>query len=124
MKKGLLISAILGVTLLLTGCGSKQSKLVCTMKQTQMGMEMESTATTYFDSKGKATKVDMDMVVDAKSETAAKAALSAMKSSYDNVKQDGSKLIIKETIKPEGDDKDVTIKEAKKQFTSQGFKCK
>ena len=94
------------------------------MKQTQMGMEMESTATTYFDSKGKATKVDMDMVVDAKSETAAKAALSAMKSSYDNVKQDGSKLIIKETIKPEGDDKDVTIKEAKKQFTSQGFKCK
>ena len=124
MKKGLLISAILGVTLLLTGCGSKASKLVCTMKQTQMGMEMESTATTYFDSKGKATKVDMDMVVDAKSETAAKAALSAMKASYDNVKQDGSKFIIKETIKPEGDDNDVTIKEAKKQFTSQGFKCK
>ena len=124
MKKGLLISAILGVTLLLTGCGSKASKLVCTMKQTQMGMEMKSTATTYFNSKGKATKVDMDMVVDAKTETAAKAAASAMKSSYDNVKQDGSKVIIKETIKPEGSDKDVTLKEAKKQFTDQGFTCK
>ena len=124
MKKGLLISAIIGSTLLLTGCGSKQSKLVCTMNQTQMGMEMKSTATTYFDSKGKATKVDMDMIVDAKSETAAKAALSAMKSSYDNVKQDGSKIIIKETIKPEGSDKDITIKKEKKQFTSQGFKCK
>ena len=124
MKRGLLLSAVLGVTLLLTGCGNKSAKLVCTMKQTQMGLEMETTATTHFDSKGKATKIDMDMVVDAKSETAAKAALSAMKSSYDNVKQDGSKLIIKETIKPEGDDKDVTLKEAKKQFTSQGFKCK
>ena len=124
MKKGLLISAIIGSTLLLTGCGSKQSKLVCTMNQTQMGMEMKSTATTYFDSKGKATKVDMDMIVDAKSETAAKAALSAMKSSYDNVKQDGSKIIIKETIKPEGSDKDKKKKKAKKQFTSQGFKCK
>ncbi len=124
MKKGLLMSALLGVTLLLTGCGSKASKLVCTMEQTQMGMKMETTATTYFDSKGKATKVDMNMVVDAKTETAAKAALSAMKSTYDNVKQDGSKVIIKETIKPEGSDKDVTLKEAKKQFTDQGFTCK
>ena len=124
MKKGLLISAVLSVTLLLTGCGSKASKLVCTMKQEQMGMQMETTATTYFDSKGKATKVEMDMVVDAKTETAAKAALSAMKSSYDNVKQDGSKVIIKETIKPEGSDKDVTLKEAKKQFNAQGFTCK
>ena len=124
MKKGLLMSALLGVTLLLTGCGSKNSKLVCTMKQTQMGMKMETTATTYFDSKGKATKVDMDMVVDAKTETAAKTAMSAMKSTYDNIKQDGSKVIIKETIKPEGSDKDVTLKEVKKQFKSQGFTCK
>ena len=124
MKKGLLMSALLGVTLLLTGCGGKSSKLVCTMKQTQMGMEMNSTATTYFDSKGKATKVDMEMVVDAKTETAAKAAMSAMKSSYDNIKQDGSKLIINETIKPTGSDKDVTLKEAKKQFNAQGFTCK
>ena len=124
MKRGLLLSAVLGVTLLLTGCGNKSAKLVCTMKQTQMGLEMETTATTHFDSKGKATKIDMDMVVDAKSETAAKAALSAMKSSYDDVKQDGTKVLIKETIKPEASDKDATIKEVKKQFTSQGFKCK
>ena len=77
MKKGLLMVAVLGVTLLLTGCGSKASKLVCTMKQSLMGMEMNSTATTYFDSKGKATKVDMEMVVDAKTESAAKTAMTA-----------------------------------------------
>ena len=124
MKKGLLMVAVLGVTLLLTGCGSKASKLVCTMKQSLMGMEMNSTATTYFDSKGKATKVDMEMVVDAKTESAAKTAMSAMKSSYKNIKQDGSKLIINETIKPTGSDKDVTLKKAKKQFNAQGFTCK
>lgn len=124
MKKGLLISAVVCAMVLLTGCGSKSAKLVCTMKQTQMGMEMKSTATTYFDAKGKATKVDMKMVVDAKTESAAKAALQAMKSSYDNIKQDGAKIIIKETLKPEGSDKNVSLKEAKKQFKDQGFTCK
>ena len=44
--------------------------------------------------------------------------------SYKNIKQDGSKLIINETIKPTGSDKDVTLKEAKKQFNAQGFTCK
>ena len=124
MKKSLLIGAVLSITLLLTGCGNKSSKLVCTMKQTQMGMKIETTATTYFDSKGKATKVDMDMVVDAKDEATAKSTAKAMKSSYDNVTQKGSKVIIKESIKNDGSDKDVTIKDAKKQFKDQGFTCK
>ena len=124
MKKGLLISAILGVTLLLTGCGSKQSKLVCTMKQTQMGMAMETTATTYFNAKGNATKVDMSMVVDAKSDSNAKATAKALKSSYDSVTQKGSKVVVKETIKNTGSDKNVTIKDARKQFKDQGFTCK
>lgn len=124
MKKGLLIAAVLCTTLLLTGCGSKETKLVCTMKQTQMGMKMETTATTYFNSKGKATKVDMDMVVDAKDESTAKSLVKTMKSSYDDVTQKGSKVIVKETIKNDGSDKDVTIKDAKKQFKEQGFTCK
>lgn len=124
MKKGLLIGAVFSVALLLTGCGSKSTKLVCTMKQSQMGMKMETTATTYFDSKGKATKVDMNMVVDAKNEKTAEATAKAMKSSYDNVSQKGSKVIIKESIKNDGSDKNVTIKDAKKQFKEQGFTCK
>ena len=124
MKRYLSLSVIICTILLLTGCGSKQSKLVCTMTQNQMGMEMETTATTYFNSKGKATKVDMNMVIDAKSESTAKSVFSSMKSSYPDIKQDGSKIIINETIKPEGDDKDATLKDTKKQFVSQGFKCK
>ena len=124
MKKGLLIAAVLCTTLLLTGCGGKESKLVCTMQQTQMGMKMDTTATTYFNSKGKATKVDMDMVVNAKDESTAKTLAKTMKSSYDNVTQKGSKVIIKETIKNDGSDKDVTIKDARKQFKDQGFTCK
>ena len=112
MKKGMLVGALVGV-LLLTGCGSKSSKLVCTIKQTQSGMEMVSTATTYFDSKGYTTKVDMEMVIDAGSNSAAKAALTALKSTYDDIKQDGSKLTVKETIKPEDSEK-TTIKDAKK----------
>ena len=122
MKKGLLVGALVGV-LLLTGCGSKRSKLVCTTKQTESGMEMVSTATTYFDSKGYATKVDIKMVIDAGSESLAKTALNALKSNYDDIKQNGSKLTVKQTIKPGKDEKN-TIKDAEKEFKSQGYTCK
>lgn len=121
MKKGFLFIAIL-CTLLLTGCGNK--KLVCTMKQENLGMEMETTSTVYFNPKGKASKIEMNMVVDAKTEEKAKQAFTSLKSLYSDIQQDGNKIIIKETITPNKDDKEMNRKEAKKELTSQGFTCK
>ncbi len=122
MKKSLLVVLLIMSFCVLTGC-NKESKLVCTNSQTQMGIKMDIKVTTYFDSKDIATKADMNMTVDAKTDEMAKTLAKQMKSSYDNVKQNGSKVVLNKTAKPGKNDKDKK-KDVKKSFEKQGYKCK
>ena len=125
MKKlGLLLGAC-AFSLVLTGCGSRNSKLVCTMTEEQSGVgEMTATTTTHFGSDGNANKVDMEMVFKTDSEDAASALYESTKEAYDNVKLDGKSIIITESIEPTEDDEKVTKKEAKETFEEQGYTCK
>ncbi len=124
MKKlGFLLSVFV-LSLVLTGCG-KSNKLVCTMKNEQSGIgEMKTTATTYFNNKGNANKVDISIDYTATSESTAKTVYNTMKSTYKDIKLDGKKVIIKQSVEPEENDEDITRKEAKKQFEQQGYTCK
>lgn len=124
MKKGILFVSGIIMACMLTGCGSSNDKLVCTLSQEQNGVKMDTTATTYFNSKDVATKVTVDMVVDAGSETMAKTLVETMKDSYDDVKQDGNKVTLKKSVEPDKDDEDLTRKEAKESFEEQGYTCK
>lgn len=124
MKKGILFVSGIIMACTLTGCGSSNDKLVCTLSQEQNGVKMDTTATTYFNSKDVATKVTVDMVVDAGSESMAKTLAETMKDSYDDVKQDGNKVTLKKSAEPDKDDEDLTRKEAKESFEEQGYTCK
>lgn len=125
MKKIGLLLGTCAFVFALTGCGSKSSKLVCTMTQEQSGVgEMTATTTTHFGSDGNATKVDMEMVFKTDSKEKASTIYESMKSSYDNVKKDGKSIIIKESVEPTEDDEKVTRKEAKETFEEEGYTCK
>lgn len=124
MKKGILFVSGIIMACTLTGCGSSNDKLVCTLSQEQNGVKMDTTATTYFNSKDVATKVTVDMVIDAGSESMAKTLVETMKDSYDDVKQDGNKVTLKKSAEPDKNDEDLTRKEAKKSFEEQGYTCK
>lgn len=125
MKKFGLFAGILVTTLCLTGCGNKTDKLVCTLEQEQSGVgNMEATATTYFGKDGNATKVDLNMVFTAESETVAETLYSTMKSSYDDIEVKGKKVTIKETVESSSDDEKVDKKTAKETYEEQGYTCK
>lgn len=124
MKKGILLISGIIVACTLTGCGSSNNKLVCTLSQTQSGVTMDATATTYFNSKDAATKATVDMVVDAGSESMAKTLAETMKDSYDEVKQEGNKVTLKKSVEPDEDDENLTREEAKESFEEQGYTCK
>ena len=125
MKKlGLLLGSC-AFLLVLTGCGSKSSKLVCTMTEKQSGVgEMTATTTTHFGSDGNATKVDMKMVFETDSKDMASTLYDSMKGTYENIKLDGKSIIINESVEPTEDDEKVNRKEAKETFEEEGYTCK
>ncbi len=141
MKKGkyLLFGGLLAVSLLATGCGQKESKLVCTQSQKGVdvvfnvgfkGDRVDSMDFTYNMDLSSYNDTQIDAVGKQDFCELVKSSMSAYKDAFTNCEQkiESKKLIVSSVLdvdKVAGDEKDNmgTPEEAKKELEAEGYTC-
>lgn len=124
MKRILLLSSVLLISVFLVGCG-KSHKLSCTMTQANA----ESKIVAYFNSKeDRLVKMKMSLTIDLGDEKAAKQykKTACDDNDYDNCKTsiDGSKVTVSYQQNKIKKDEQSTLTDARKELEEEGFTCK